>query len=295
MLDARGVLLSLSVVLLYSIGWMVSKNAVNSFPPILLSTLRLGVAALILVWFVKPPWHQLRQIMLVSVLVAIGFHGMVYTGLRYLDVSMTVVLSQLNAPILVLIGIVFLQERASYRKVGGTALAFLGTFIVMGSPNLSGQHGPALLVVGGVFIWSVGQIIVRSMRDVGAFTQVIWISVFAAPQLLLMSAIFETDHVRFIQQADWDVWITILCLGLVVTPVGVGIWYGLVRRYPFSSIAPFLLLTPTVSMAGGVVFFGEELTLHFLVGASLVLLGIGSILIERRVGSVTVGHKMPVA
>ena len=282
MIDARCISLSVVMVLLQGAGWVVAKYALDEFPPVLLVAFRFGVAAVVLVWFTRPPSGQMREIVLVSTLVVVIPYSMFYTGMLSLDVSIAVVLGQLDAPVVIILGAIFLKERPGYRKIFGTAIALLGTYIIMESPNLSGQYVGAVLIVFGVVVWGVGQVRIRKMKNVDAFTLVVWNAVFATPQLLLVSAIFEQDQVLFIQEAAWGTWISIVSLGLIITPVSVGIWYSLVRKYSFANVAPFTLLVPAVSVVGGVAFLGEQLTLHFVIGALIVLIGIGSILVKPR-------------
>ena len=47
-----------------------------------------------------------------------------------------------------------------------------------------------------------------------------WVAVFATPQLLVMSLVFERDQLAALQSADWIVWTSVLYLGLVMTVVG---------------------------------------------------------------------------
>ena len=291
----RRILLSVTMAFLFGAGWVISKHALNEFPPILLAAFRFGLAAAILVGFTKAPVGQLRETALISTLVVAVPFSMAYTSLKSLDVSTTVVLLQLDAPVVIILSVIFLGERPSYRKVGGTILALSGAFVISGGPDLSNNYLELFLVVCSVLVWGIGQIMVRKMHDIGGFTRIIWVSVFATPQLLLMSLIFEQDQLQYILDANWITWISIVYLGLVMTPVGIGLWYGLVRRHSFSSVAPFLLLAPVVSVLGGITVLGEELTVRFVVGAAIVLLGIASILIEpqtrekTRHGEATIG------
>ena len=295
MTDVKRFVLSFVMVLSFSANWLLSKYALDEFPPILLVAFRFGVTAVALVWFVKPPWRQIPEIAVISTVVAVVPYSMIYCGLQSLDVSVAVVLGQLDAPIVIMLGAIFLKEYPSYRKVVGIIVAFSGTFVIMGSPSLSGQYFEALMIVFSFVIWGIGQIGIRRMDGVSTFAQVVWIAVLATPQLLLVSAIFEEDQIQIIQHVHWAVWSSILCLGLITAPIGVGLWYSLVREYTFAGVAPFLLIVPAISVAGGVVFFGENLTLHFVTGALIVLLGIGSILIEPQPKPLTERRKVSVS
>ena len=54
--------MGIAVALLWGMGLVFAKAAIDHFPPILLTALRFTVTALAMVWFVKPPWRHIGQI-----------------------------------------------------------------------------------------------------------------------------------------------------------------------------------------------------------------------------------------
>lgn len=273
--------MGLAVALIWGLGVVFAKAAIEHFPPILLMTLRFAVTAVATVWFVKPPLGQLRQLCFIALFAAAIQYSLTFTGLIGLDAGVAGLVIQLEVPFLVLLGALFLGETPGLRKWIGIALAFLGIGLIVGEPKVGGAWVSVLLVMGGAFTWAVGQAMVRGLKDIDGRTVTAWIAVFAVPQLLVMSLIFESDHLAAIQGASWTVWSAVLYLGLVMTALGYGFWYSLVRRHPVSLVAPFLLLLPVVTAVGGIVFLGEELTPTILLGGAVVIGGVGFILIER--------------
>jgi O-acetylserine/cysteine efflux transporter len=73
----------------------------------------------------------------------------------------------------------------------------------------------------------------------------------------------------------------VLYLGLIMTAVGYGIWYTLVRRNPVSLVAPFLLLLPVFAVLGGFLFLGERLSPQVMIGGAIVIAGVAFILFDR--------------
>jgi O-acetylserine/cysteine efflux transporter len=57
--------------------------------------------------------------------------------------------------------------------------------------------------------------------------------------------------------------------------LGYGIWTWLLSRYPASTVSPFALLVPVVGIAAAWVALGEEPGVVELLGAAVVLLGLG--------------------
>ena len=281
MLRPLDIAMGLAVPLVWGMGVVFAKAAIEHFPPILLMALRFTLTALVLVWFVRPPLGKLWPIFLATLVSAAIQYSLTFNGLRGVDASTAVLVIQLEVPFLVLLGAILLGERPGRRKWLGIAAAFAGVALIAGEPRLGGAWGSLGLLLGGAFAWAVGQIMIRRLGQVGGFTLIAWVAVFAAPQLLVMSLALERDHWQAIEEAGWVVWSTVVYLGLVMTALGYGIWYSLVGRHPVSRVAPFLLLLPVFSVIGGVTVLGESLTLQTSLGGAVVIAGVGFILLER--------------
>ena len=274
-------LMGLAVALTWGMGLVFAKAAIGHFPPILLMAFRFCVTALALVWFVRPPLGHLRNLCLIAFISAAVQYSLTYTGLKGLDAGVAGLIVQLEVPFLTLMGALALKERTSLRKWAGIALAFFGVWQISGTPAISAALGSVLLVVGGAATWAVGQVMIRRMQDIDGLTVTAWIAVMAAPQLFVMSAIFETGHIEAVQSAGWVVWGAVLYMGLVMTALGYGLWYTLVRRNPVGQVAPFLLLLPIFAVLGGYVFLGERIGLGVLIGGVVVIAGVALILTDR--------------
>jgi O-acetylserine/cysteine efflux transporter len=279
------VLLGVATALVWGAGILFAKSALGYFPPILLMAFRFLVTSLLLVWFVPIPRGQLMQLARIAFVSAAIQYSLTFTGLAGLDASVTLLVVQLEVPFLVLIGAVALHESPGLRKWLGIALAFVGVALIAGEPRVAAAWGSVLLVIGGAFVWAVGQAMVRQLQGLSGLTTTAWVAVMATPQLFLMSAIFETGQITAIQFAPLSVWITVAYLGVVMNGVGYVMWYTLIHRNPVSQVAPFLLLLPVFGVIGGWLVLGETLTPTILLGGVIVIGGVAFILFERKSGS----------
>lgn len=276
------VLMALSVPLIWGFGIVFAKAALDYFPPILLMAFRFLVTALVLVWFVTPPKGKFPQIFWIALISAAIQYGFTFSGLKYMDASTTVLIVQLEVPILVLLAALLLGERPGVRKLVGIAVAFAGVVVIAGDPEFKGGLYPVFLVLVGITTWALGQIMVRKLGVEGGFTLIAWVAVFATPQLFLASALIERDQLRLIQEANWLVWGTVIYLGLAMTALGYGFWYRLLALYPVSKVGPYLLLIPVASIAGSITLLGETLTVPLIIGGCIVVFGVALVTIERR-------------
>lgn len=278
-------LMALAVPVIWGMGIVFAKAALDHFPPILLIALRFAVTAGALVWFVRPPWPLMGRIALIALVSVTIQYSLTFTGLKYLDASVTVLVVQLEVPILILIGALFLGERPTLRTYAGIAMTFLGVALIAGDPKLQGDFFAFFLLLGGVTTWAIGQAMVRKLSGVGAFALIAWVAVLGAPQLFVASWLLEDNQLQLIRDADWVVWGTVIYLGLVMTALGYGLWYHLLSRYPVPKVAPFLLLLPVTSVIGSVFVLGETLSLPVMVGGAVVIAGVAFIVLEKGADS----------
>jgi len=274
-------LIATAVPLLWGLGLVVAKPVVDTFPPILLMALRFSVAAGLLVWFVSVPKRHLVALALVALVGSTLQYGLTFNGLKRLDAGTTALIVQAEVVFLVLIAAVWLGERLGLRKLIGMVVAFVGLWIVYGTPRLQGQEVGIAMVLGGGLFWAFGQVMVRRLGDLGGVTTVAWVSILAAPQLLLLSLVVEGDPRPALSEAEWQVWAAVLYLGVMMTALAYACWYHVLGKYEAGQVGPFLLLTPVASVLGGAVFLGEPLTQEIVLGGSILIAGVAILVIEK--------------
>ena len=276
------ILMAISVPLIWGTGFVVAKGAISEFPPILLMAFRFLVTSLVLVWFAKVPFGQLRALFLIAIVASAIQYSLTFTGLRGLDAGFAALIVQLEVPFLVILSAILLGEKASLRKWMGIIIAFAGVGLLIGKVEFNNAWGSVALVVAGAFTWAVGQIYVRKLKNIDGLTTTAWIAIFATPQLFIMSLIFETNQMEFIENASVSVWWSVLYLGVIMTALGYYFWNTLIRTYAIEKVAPFLLLLPVFSLIGGVLFLGELISIAKISGGLIVILGVAFVSLEKK-------------
>jgi len=281
-LTPKQTLMALTVPLLWGLGFVFAKGAINHFPPILLMAFRFSLTALVLVWFAPLPKGKFIAIFKIAIVAAAIQYSLTFTGVKGLEAGLASIIVQLEVPFLVILGAVLLNEKPDSKKWIGIAVSFLGVAIMSQQDELSGSLVSIILVLSGCFAWALGQVMVRKLTDITGMQVTAWIAVLATPQLFLMSAIFEQGQIEAIQTAKPIVWWTVLYLGLIMTCLGYYFWNSLIRQHDVGKVAPFLLLLPVFSVFGGNIFLGETLTLEKFYGGSTILIGIAIITLNKR-------------
>ena len=276
------VFFAIAVAVIWGMGFVVAKAAMDHFPPILLMALRFTVTALCLVWFFKPPSGIIKDLFWVALVSAALQYSLTFTGLKGIDASTAALLVQLEVPFGLLMGYLVFKDRISVLQFCGMLMTFFGTLMIVGEPSLANSLLHMCLVIAGAFTWSVGQVMLKRLGDVGGFIIVTWVEVLATPQLFIASFIIESNHFELIRTASFEIWMAVAYLGLIMTALGYAMWYHLLGRYPVSRVMPFLLLLPVVAVTGGIVFLDETMTTKILAGGVMSLIGVAIVTIRSK-------------
>lgn len=283
MLSRTHFAIALVMAVLFGAGWVFGKTATAHFPPVFVAALRFGFAGVILVSIHGWPKIRLGRLMVASACAVAVPYSLTYVGLSQLDVSMTVLLVQLEAPILIILSALLLKEKPDSATVIGVLLAVVGVVFVVGPPSVEGHYNGASIVLVSLFVWAIGQILIRQIGlEDGGLKLLGALATLAAPLLLFLSFMFETGQSSSVMTAPPLAWVQIGYLAIAMTVLGQGAWYYLVARHPLHIVAPFLLLVPVFSVVGGVVFLGEALPLGTLIGGLIIIGGVGVSMLPKE-------------
>jgi O-acetylserine/cysteine efflux transporter len=184
------------------------------------------------------------------------------------------VVVQLGVPIATLLAWAFLDEKVRWRRGAGITLAFLGTMVISFDPKVFGYKGAIIFCLLSVFAMSIGQILIRRIRDVNTLSMQAWVGMISGPSLLLLSYVAESGQVASIQTAEWQHWGVLLYAILGVSLLGHGGAYFLLRRYPVSIVNPGFTLAPLLGILSGIYFLDEQLSNRVIIGSAMTLLGV---------------------
>ena len=281
-MNSKQILLALIVPITWGFGYALAKIGMDQFTPLLLMSLRFGIAGLILVWFVKPPWEYMRELFMIAFIGSTIQYGFTYYGLRGIDVSTASILVQLEGPILALLSALILKERLGWPRALGMGLAFFGVFVIAGEPRLNDSLDSVALVIIGALFWAIAQIMISRLKSLSGITILTWVAIIATPQMLLISLIIEDGQWESLKSASLLDWSIVFYLSLIMTVIGYSIWYHLLRICDVSRLSPFLMLLPVTSIIAGIVLLEEQFTIAMGIGGTLVMIGVASTLFNWR-------------
>jgi O-acetylserine/cysteine efflux transporter len=281
-MTAIDILTLLAVTMVWGFNFAVVKVGLAQLPPILFVSLRFLLVAALLLPFLKWPRHKRGLIVLMAITLGVVHFSMFFLGVSGLEVSTAAIAIQLQVPFASILAAIVYRDRLGWRRLLGMAFAFAGVALVAGSPRSDPAIGALLLVIGAACFWSIASMM---MKEIGDELDVLslngWVALIAAPQLLIVSAIFERGQVAAILASDWRAWLSLVFQAVLVTLFGYSVWYRMMRRFSLNQVMPFTLLVPVFGVLSGVIFLGDQLTRLMLLGAALTIIGIGIIVVRR--------------
>ena len=268
----------LIAVCLWGLAPVATRSLVSELAPLPLLTLRQLLAAGVLLPWAGPALRQINgrdlpRLIVAGLLGMVGYNLPVTVGLQWLPASSAGLLLATEPVWVLVIGLVFLGERAGPRVLAGTGIALAGVAVIAGPAALSPGSGTravagAALVLLATLAFGGYMVVLRPLSEkYGPVSATAASSVAgAAPYLALVGTIWPP---RLSQPARAEV----LFLALGSTVAGMLLWNLAVVRGG-AGISRLLYLEPVVSVLGAMVFLGERVTAAVLAGGVLVIAGV---------------------
>ncbi|NRD73460.1 EamA family transporter [Shewanella sp. VB17] len=273
----RDLCLLTALMALWGVNFSVIKLGVNNIDPILLTALRFTFAVFPLIFFIKKPDVKWRYLISYGLTFGIGVWGLTTlaidsgtsSGMASLLLDMSVVSS-------LFIGYFFLNEKLSFNKLSGAALALIGLVLIMQEQggNVS-LKGGVLVLVASLF-WSINGLIVKRANTRSIFAFNLWAMLFAPLPLLLLAVLTHGMEVMTNLPRDLNVsaLFSALFQAYPTTLFGYWLWNKMILKYDLSSVAPMTLLVPVFAILAGYWFYQEAITLVQVLAAVCILLGL---------------------
>ncbi len=280
-MNPRDAVLLLLVMLIWGLNFVFAKWAFAHWPPVMVTAARFAVTAAVLLPFARFPRGRFGSIAALSVTLGTIHFSLMFTGVSGTDAGVAAILAQTQVPFAALVAWLVLGDKPGWRSILGQAVAFAGVIVLAGEPRVLANPTAAGLVILASFMWAITAIQVKRMAPIDAITLNAWMSLLAAPQLLLVSLAIESGQLAALLAPHWIVWVAVLYMALGVTVVGYVTWYRMLARYPINLMMAFTLLVPVFGVASGALVLGEEIGWQRLVGGLITIIGVAIIVVRR--------------
>ncbi|MBF6592892.1 MAG: DMT family transporter [Thermaceae bacterium] len=254
---------------------------------LVISVLRLSMAALLLL----PAWRNLSKnlepgawlyAVLAGVFLAVHFATWI-TSLAFTSIAASVTLVNTNPVWMALLSLVWLRQAPRPLTLGGMAVALLGGLVIsLGSSSNPGPNpalGNLLAVSGGLaasFYFLLGREAQNRGFGIGLYVAVAY--GMAALVLLPLPLLFHTFYTGYPTQTY--IWIALMAL--IPQLIGHTSSNWAVRWVEPVLVALVILLEPLGASLLAYFIFGELPGLQVLVGAAILLVGVGLAVVGSR-------------
>lgn len=280
--DTTAASLMLLFCLVLGFQQVAIKGVAEDISPVVQMALRSAMAGClvsVLAYWRGIRWTDVGHHWAPGLLVGLGFaaeFGFVAWGLTYTLAShMSVFLY--TAPIFAALGLHLWVpgEQLSMRQWWGVGLAFLGMAIAMapsGAYSIEILIGDALGLLAGL-AWAATTVMIRktSLSEAPAELTLSYQLSVAALLLLPVAAMSgQLMNAQFTPMA-------LASLGfqtLIISFAALLLWFTLLRRYRASQLGVFSFLSPLFGILFGTLLLHEPLSINFLIGGGVILLGI---------------------
>ncbi|MFB4392205.1 MULTISPECIES: DMT family transporter [unclassified Pseudomonas] len=282
--DAFALQVMLGLCLIWGCQQVLIKWAAADIAPVMQAALRSGIAAalvgLMICW--RGGWGQVGSTWRAGLLAG-GLFGLEFLfiaeGLKLTSAAhMSVFLY--TAPVFTALGLHLLLPNERLRPLqwlgillafGGIATAFAGG-MSFDALDASMLWGDALGVLAGL-AWGATTVVVRASRlsEAPATLTLFYQLAVGFVGLLLMALL--SGQIGAVVVTPLAIG-SVLFQGLVVSFFSYLTWFWLLRKYLASNLAVFSFITPLFGVTFGVLLLDEPLSLNFVLGALMVLLGV---------------------
>ena len=272
-----------AIVVVWGVNNAAAKVATEVLPPMLMGALRFGMAAVVLIPFVRPPFPNWKSLALLALFGGPIHFGLIYWGFSMAhDLSPLVVSLQLWIPFVALFAWLLLGETLSWPIVAGLVISFGGVAFMTLDPRAFQDWRAIAIGALASAAWAFATVVARRTAAVPPIKLQGILALVAFPVLGLGSALFEPDPVGAIRQATPLVWACVVFAALISTVFATGLLFWLVQRREAGRVTAYLLATPVVSCAIGVGLMGDVLTPQIVIGGLATIAGVGLVALAER-------------
>ena len=270
-------LFTLMLVVVWGCNFVAMREALGEIPPFTLCLLRLGLAAIPAVFFVRRPALPWRSIVIYGASMFLLQFTLIFFGLNLgMSAGLMSVCVQVHVFYTIGLAAVFLGERAARFQIAGAVLAFFGLLYIGlhtgGDVTLPGMACGLLASLS----WAVGNVYSKRMPKVDMFAMVVWGSLICLPPLFALALIIDgpTRMASSLTGMTWRGAGAVAYLVYPATLVGFSFWSWLIARYPTATVAPMTLMLPVIGFAASAAVFGEAIEPWKIVATLLVISGL---------------------
>ena len=272
----KHLLILLFIAIAHGSAFPITKLVLNdSVPPILMSSLRMGLVLIILIPFWKfkmPEKKYIPSLIAFSISMGVLVYAFMTLSLYHSSIiSPVIVGSQLAIPFGILASALILNENISSKKWILIFTSFIGILIIFFDPKLANNYLGLFYASLMALSFGLAQVYSRKLRNLDISLTNAFTGLFGFIILLIVSYFIERDTIFNISSINLNSWILISYQAIVVSLGAHLLMFYLYKFYTVGQIFPSYSLFPIFGIGLTFLIFGEIPTILFLIGSIIVL------------------------
>jgi len=206
-----------------------------------------------------------------------GYNFFLYLGQTEIKPGAAALITTLSPIFTLILSVIFLRANPPLKRILGVFIAFGGLVAVIkwGRIGLNlelSEFRYSALATMAPLSWAVYTVIGKNLT--GTYKPVtvsyLSLSIGTLPFLFL----FDGEFIAAAASMSGTQWLALGHLSLLCTIVGYLIWNTGLKYLPATSVASFIYLNPPFAAAFGWAFWGEKISIFFLLGSAVILFGL---------------------
>lgn len=271
------IFLALLVTIIWGVNFLFIKLGVQEITPLLLCAIRFTLASIPAIFFIKRPDAPLRLLIAYGIIMFAMQFTFMFIGIGLgMTPGMASLIIQTQIFFSLILSSLVLRDPPRLWQVIGALVSFAGIGLIAFHLDNTITVAGFLCLIGAAITWGIGNLITKKVKADDMIPLVVWGSFVAAFPMYLLSLIIDGPHniLIIMHTIDWKGLISISYIVYISTWIGYGTWNWLLGRHSISTIVPFTLLVPIISLFCSAMFMGEALTTWKLTAALLVIGGL---------------------
>ena len=279
------VLCLFAVAAVWGTNFVVIKEGIREFDPLLFAALRFAFAAFPLILLRPRPGVPLLAAVANGLAVGVGQFGLMFLAMDgQISPGLASLLVQVQVFLTVLLSAIAFNQRVGLRPLLGLVLGAAGMIVVATHLDATITAVGLVMILAAAACWAASNILTQRLARMQAakghpldmLTFVIWSSACTIPPLVAMAWLRVGADALWHQlgSASIEAWAAALWQGWGNMLFGFALWYAMLARYGSALVAPWALLVPVFGLALSVIVEGEAMPGWKLLAIALVMAGL---------------------
>jgi O-acetylserine/cysteine efflux transporter len=278
------VCIAVLVAVIWGLGFVASRIALDEFSPELMTTLRFAIAALPCL-FVRKPDVSWPLLIAISFSLFLGqFLAQAFAIAHGVPVGLSSVIVQSQALFTIGFAAIAFRELPSRTQAVGIGIAAIGLLMICGTVGYDFSVGAFAIIMICPISFAIGNLLLRRAQDVRMFDLFAWLCLVAAVPLSVLTLVANGPQPTWHALSNMSLTglTSMLYIGGISTSIAYWLWGRLLRDHPVAQVVPFALLVPFIGSASSSIVFGETFGPLRLAGMVTVVGGIAVMLLAKR-------------